>query len=170
MNNSFDIKPLEVKYYLLAFLIGLPIGLIFTLPILITRYYFKNHEIDISIILAFIIIMTVLLTIFLLASIGSSRIRKYRVENNSIVIFPFLSKKIVIPFTDINKVSFVAGKDSIELSIIAFYAKDNTKLFSLSKDDYKQENIVKLLELLKIQNVEMSDQIEKFIRRSLLGL
>lgn len=170
MKNSFDIKPLEVKYYLLAFIIGLPIGLIFTLPILIIRFYFKNHEIDISIILAFIIMMTVLLTIFLLASIGSSRIKRYKVENNSIIISSFLSKKIVIPFTDIKKVSFIVSKDSIDPYIIAFYTKDNTKLFSLSKDDYLHEIIVKLLELLKEQNVEMSDQIEKFIRRSQLGL
>lgn len=170
MNESFDIKPLGVKYYLLAFIISLPIGLIFTIPIFITRYYFKNHEIDISIVLAFIITMTVFLTIFLLASIGSPRLRRYKVKNNSIVIFSFLSNKKVIPFTDIKKVSFIDSKDSIEPYTIVFYTKDNEKLFSLSKDDNLHENIIKLLKLLREQNVEMSDQIEKFIRKSSLGL
>ena len=170
MNNSFDIKPLEVKYYLLAIIIGLPLILIFTLPEIIVKTNNKFGVIDISFILPFISIFLVLFIILILAGLVSSRLKKYRIENNSIVISSILSKKIIIPFTDINKVSFVASKDSIKPSIIAFYSKDNTKLFSLSKDDYKQENIVKLLELLKIQNVEMSDQIEKFIRRSLLGL
>jgi len=170
MKNSFDIKPLEIKYYFLAILIGLPLILIFTLPEILTKTYFKLGEKDMWIILPFISIFLLLFVIFMFGTLVSSRLRRYRIENNSIIISSLFSKKIVFPFTDIKKVSFITSKDSIDPSIIAFYSKDNTKLFSLSKDDYQHENIVKLLELLKEQNVEMSDQIEEFIRRSLLGL
>ncbi len=170
MNDSFDIKPLEVKNYLLALLIGLPLIFIFTLPEILTKTYYKLGEKYMWIILPFISIFLLLFVIFMFGSLVSSRLRRYIIEKDSIIISSFLSNKIVIPFTDIKNVSFITSKDSIDPSIIAFYAKDNSKLFSLSKDDYQHEYIVKLLELLKEQNVEMSEQIEKFIRRSLLGL